>query len=76
MLVGSKIRDACELLKWTRFDLQRRTALPLVVIDRAMMSPDGAVGTLADEIIIKDAFYRAGVEFTPDGVTLRGESQP
>ena len=71
MLTGPQIREACAVLKWSRFDLQRRTALPLVVIDRAMMSPDGAVGRLADEIVIKDAFYRAGVEFRPDGVRLR-----
>ena len=76
MLTGPQIREACDLLKWTRFDLQQRTSLPLAVIDRASMSPDGAVGRLADEIVIKDAFYRAGVEFGPDGVRLRGESPP
>ena len=76
MLTGLQISEACDLLKWSRLDLQRRTALPLAVIDRALMSPDGAVGRLADEIVIKDAFYRAGVEFGPDGVRMRGESQP
>lgn len=70
MLTGRQIRAACALLKWDRFDLQRSTALPLFVIDRVMISPGAIAGMLADEIIIKDAFHRAGVDLRSDGITL------
>ena len=71
MTPGRHIREACSLLNWNRFDLQRWTALPLVVIDRAMTSPDGFVGTLADDIIIRQALHRAGIDFGPGGARLR-----
>ena len=71
MLTGRQIRDACEALSWSRLDLQSQTALSLVLIDNALASPEAIGGTLAEEIIIKEAFYRAGVDFGPDGVRLR-----
>ena len=74
MLTGRQIRDACEALSWSRLDLQAQTALSLVVIDNAWASPEAIGGTLAEEIIIKEAFYRAGVEFGPDGVRLSGKN--
>lgn len=71
MLTGRQIREACEALGWTRLDLQAQTALSLVVIDNALASPGAIGGTLAEEIMIKEAFYRAGVEFGPEGIRLR-----
>ena len=65
MLTGQQIREACELLGWTRYDVQRRTALPLHVVDRMMKSQTQMEATLAREIAFKDALHRAGVEFTP-----------
>ncbi|MGI3900098.1 MAG: hypothetical protein ACRYGP_23575 [Janthinobacterium lividum] len=43
----------------------------MAIVEQAMASADGVGGTVAEEIIIKDAFFRAGVEFAPDGVRLR-----
>ena len=71
MLTSRQIRDACEALNWTRLDLQAHTALSLVVIDNALASPEAIGGTLAEEIMIKEAFHRAGAEFGTNGVTLR-----
>ena len=71
MLTGRQIRDACEALSWSPRDLQAHTALSLVIIDNALASPEAIGGTLAEEITIKEAFYRAGVEFGPEGVRLR-----
>lgn len=71
MLTGSHLRQACELLQWDRYEMQRRTALPLFVIDLLMRSPGDLNGTRADEIILKNAFHRAGVEFISDGPRLR-----
>lgn len=63
MLSGRQVREACELLRWTRYDLQRRTGLPFLVVDRVMSSEAEIDATLAREIVLKDAFHRAGVEF-------------
>ncbi len=76
MLTGHQVRQTCELLGWTRYDLHRFTALPLVVIDRVMGSKARIDSTLAREIIVKEALHRAGVEFIPEngggaGVRLR-----
>ena len=71
MLTGTQVRAACDLLKWNRYDLQRRTALPLYVIDYVTGCEDAIEATLAREIVLKDAFHRAGIEFTPDGPRLR-----
>lgn len=72
MLTGRQMREACEALSWSPQDLQARTALSLVVIDNALASPGAIGGTLVEEIMIKEAFHRAGVEFGPEGVRLRG----
>ena len=71
MLTGRGIRDVCEALSWSSRDLQAQTALSQVVIDNALASPGAIGGTLAEEIVIKEAFRRAGVEFGPDGMGLR-----
>ncbi len=71
MLTGRRVREACELLRWNRYEMQRRTALPLVAVDVVMSGEDRFNGTKADEIILKEAFHRAGVEFTPEGPRLR-----
>lgn len=75
MLTGRQVREACDLLRWTRYDLQRRTGLPFHVVDRVMASQTEIEATLAREIVLKDAFSRAGVEFILEkdaaGVRLR-----
>ena len=71
MLTGRDIREARDLLGWGRYDLQRRTALPLFAVDRLTNNPGDLDGTLAEDIILREAFHRAGVEFTPDGPRLR-----
>lgn len=74
-LTGEQVREACRLLRWDRYDLQRRTGLPLHVIDRVMTSEAEIEATLAREIVLKDAFHRAGIDFAPEngasGVHLR-----
>lgn len=70
MLTGSQIRNACEALSWSRLDLQAQTALPLIIIDNALASLGAIGGTIAEEIIIKEAFFRAGVEFGSESVRL------
>ena len=75
MLTGREIREACELLRWTRYDMQRRTALPLVEVDLIMASAGATNISLADEIIVKEAFRRAGIEFGSEGFLLRTEGR-
>ncbi|WP_237482989.1 hypothetical protein [Lichenibacterium dinghuense] len=70
-LTGQQVRDACQLLRWGRYDLQRRTALPLHVIDRVMAAETVIEATLVREIVLNDGFHRAGVEFAPEGPRLR-----
>lgn len=71
MLTGRQVRQACELLRWDRYEVQRRTALPLPAVDIVTSDADHFNGTRADEIVLKDAFHRAGIEFTPEGPRLR-----
>ena len=71
MLTGRQMREACEALSWSPRDLEAHTALSLAVIDNALASPGAIGGTLAEEIVIKEAFHRAGVEFVPEGIRLR-----
>ncbi len=71
MLTGDQVRQACALLKWTRYDLQRHTALRFVVIDCVLRSKDSINATLAEKIIVKEAFHRSGVEFIDEGPRLR-----
>ena len=73
MLTGRQVRKACELLRWSRYDLQRWTALPLHVVDQVMMSDHAIEATLAREIVLRDALQRAGVEFTPEGGVRLGK---
>jgi len=73
VLTGREIREACELLRWTRYDMQRRTALPLVEVDLILASAGAININLADEIVVEEAFRRAGIEFGPEGVLLRTE---
>lgn len=73
-LTGQQVREACRLLRWSRYDLQRRTALPFHVVDRVMAVETAIEATLAREIVLKDAFHRAGIEFTPKGPRLRDGS--
>jgi len=76
VLTGREIREACELLRWTRYDMQRCTALPLVEVDLIMASAGAININLADEIVVKEAFRRAGIEFGPEGVLLRTAPPP
>ena len=71
MLTGTQVRAACDLLRWNRYDLQRRTSLPLYVVDYVTGCEDEIEATLAREIVLKDTFRHAEVEFTPDGPRLR-----
>lgn len=72
-LNGRRVREACEMLGWSRYDLQRRTALPLVAVDLLMGGEDVLNGTRADEIILKDAFHRAGLTLDAAGIWVRVE---
>ena len=73
-LTGEQVREACELLRWSRFDLQRRTAMPLAAVDRTLASRGSLGGTLSEEIVLRDAFHRADIDFTPEGPRRRGRS--
>ncbi len=73
MLTGRQIRDARVLLRWQREGLASRTAVSPSVIDRAEASDGEPYLTMAQEIAIKHAFAKAGIEFTtdPPGVRFR-----
>ncbi len=73
MLTGRQIRDARVLLRWQREGLASCTAVSPSVIDRAEASDGEPYLTMAQEIAIKHAFAKAGIEFTtdPPGVWLR-----
>ena len=61
MLTGHQVRLACDLLKWTRYDVNRHTGLPLWMVDRilvGMADPDLFPGTT-----LHSAFDQAGIEF-------------
>lgn len=73
MLTGRQIREARRLLAWERTTMARRIALPVTVIDRAEAEDGEANITVAQEIKIKGAFEKAGIEFTvePPGARLQ-----
>ncbi len=75
MLTGRQIREACDLLRWDRHHMQQWTGLPMVIVEQAMASANCVGGTVSEEIIIKDAFFRAGVDFASDGARFR-RNQP
>ena len=68
MLTGQQARDACSLLRWTRYELNRRTALPLWIADRVFTTQGDLDVTPEEVTILSDAFDRAGVEFMAEGV--------
>lgn len=70
-LTGKQVREACTLLCWNRYDLQRKTALPFVVVDRSLSGEDVLDCTMAVRIILRDAFHRAGVDLTDGQAKLR-----
>lgn len=76
MLTGRSIREACGILSWGRYDLQRRTALPLVYVDLLMKSTGVLDPTKADEIVLKDAFHRAGLALDAAGAWVRIQGRP
>lgn len=49
---------------------KRWTGLPMTIVEHSMASADGVGGTLSEEITIKDAFLRAGIEFGPPSVRM------
>lgn len=64
MVTGPQVRQACSLLRWTRYDLNRRTALPLWSVDIILSGRRDREITPGDSALLGDAFDRAGVEFT------------
>ena len=76
MPTGRRVRDACGLLGWGRYDVQRRTGLPLVAVDLLMGGADTLNGTTADATILEDAFRRAGLTLDASGAWVRRGGQP
>ncbi len=75
MLTGAQLREACDLLRWNRHHVQQWTGLPMAIVEQAMASASGVGGTLSEEIIIKDAFFRAGVDFASEGARPRRDQR-
>ena len=73
IITGRQIREARILLKWDRSTMARRTALPISVIERAEAVDDEPLITMAQQIAIKHALAKAGIEFeaNPPGIRLR-----
>ena len=66
MITGFQARQACELLRWTRYDVNRRTALPLWVVDLILAGQNDLDVTPEESTILHDAFDLAGVDFVLD----------
>lgn len=67
MITGLQAREACDLLRWTRYDLNRRTALPLWLLERILSGQGDLDVTPGENTFLTDAFDRAGVEFVVGG---------
>ena len=63
VLTSSQIRDARQLLGWSRDELSRASILRLDVIDQAEERDGIALLTYGKEIAIRKACNRAGVVF-------------
>ena len=73
MLTGTEVRAACDLPRWHRYGLQRRTSLPLHVVDYVTACEDAIEATPSREVVLMDTFHRAGVEVTSEGPRLGEE---
>jgi ribosome-binding protein aMBF1 (putative translation factor) len=74
MPTGRQIREARELLGWTRAELARNTFLALPVVE--VVEDHGSTFMLLDDQMraICRAFDDAGVAFTPDGAQLKAKT--
>ena len=63
-LSSAQIRAARALLRWSAEELSRNSAVSLRTIRRAELAEDKTSLTLANELSIRSALERAGVEFT------------
>lgn len=71
MVTGPLARQACSLLRWTRYDLNRRTALPLWSVGTILSGRRDREITPGESALLCDALDRAGVEFTAGEVRLK-----
>ena len=76
MLTGQQIREARALAGWDFSTMASRTAVSLSAIDRAEISDGEPYLTMAQEIAIKHAFAKAGIEFTTDPPGVRFRTPP
>ena len=65
-MTGSQARRACSLLKWTRYEVIRRIALPLWIVDLILAGQNDLDVTPEESAILRDAFDLAGVDFALD----------
>ena len=70
-LTSDKIRAARVQLGWTTGRLARAAFLRLDVIDRAERGAEADLLDLGQELAIRRAFERAGVEFTSNSPSVR-----
>lgn len=76
MLTGTQIRDARDLLGWSRAELSRRTFLRLDVFDEAEERDGTSLLTYGQEIAIRHICGRAGIEFVDRPPSARLAEMP
>jgi hypothetical protein len=64
MITNAQIRQARELLGWTRFKLAQRAKLHPAILERAEDAAGPAPITSYQRALIRNALESAGVEFT------------
>jgi hypothetical protein len=79
-LTGGQIRSARALLRWTAWDLARRSSLGVNTVRRAEATDEATTLTAANELAIRRALEAAGIEFIDEngggpGVRLRKRPQ-
>jgi transcriptional regulator with XRE-family HTH domain len=75
-LISAQIRAARSLLRWRAEDLARESAVGVATIRRAELAEDVTSMTAANDLAIRSALEKAGVEFIDEngggpGVRLR-----
>ena len=76
-LLSQQIRAARALIRWTALDLARHSAVGVATIRRAELCEGPTVMTAANDLAIRRALEKAGVEFIDEedsvgpGVRLR-----
>jgi transcriptional regulator with XRE-family HTH domain len=80
-LTSAQIRAARSLLRWSAEDLARHSVLSVATIRRAELAEDETSMTAANDLAVRRALEKAGVEFIDEngggpGVRLQHRRRP